>query len=207
MAACGRPAAKLGTVRIFNDKGHRFRAIKVLGPNGRPRWRKYANHIWELHHGPIPRGKRVLHQDGDSLNDDPGNLILGTTGDSLFLALEQDRVAEKRRRRVAKANALKNVEVAGLRRAFGILHTEWYLVIHPKRFILLRPHKSAAALMAGLGFTGDRQARRQVTEAGITPTLGTDLPREGYARVSEAEVYNALHEILPQFFEKRALAS
>ena len=72
---CGRPRATIGTVRIFCRRGTHFRAIKVLDAQGRPYWRPYAVHLWESHHGPVPPGRRVLHEDGDTLHDDPANLV------------------------------------------------------------------------------------------------------------------------------------
>jgi len=68
----------VGTVRIRkHSKRVRARMIKIRddGPKGR-RWITWARWWWLNNRGPIPPGMRVTHRDGDSLNDDPDNLVL-----------------------------------------------------------------------------------------------------------------------------------
>lgn len=67
----------VGTVRVHQKKrggGHR-RMIKVRddGPRAE-RWVPFGSWLWEQTHGPTPAGHRIMHLDGDTLNDDIGNL-------------------------------------------------------------------------------------------------------------------------------------
>lgn len=68
----------IGTVYIINDKrGVPYRWIKLSDRGPRQDRRKpYAQYVWEQEHGPIPPGGIIRHADGDTLNDDPGNLRL-----------------------------------------------------------------------------------------------------------------------------------
>ena len=66
----------VGTITIRARRGSskaRVRFIKVAEPNV---WIQYSRYIWERTRGrKIPRGFVIYHQDGDSLNDDPENLV------------------------------------------------------------------------------------------------------------------------------------
>lgn len=48
-----------------------YHKIKVAEPN---RWRLYSRYIWEKEKGPIPKGYRVIHINGDMLDDRIENL-------------------------------------------------------------------------------------------------------------------------------------
>lgn len=66
------------TVRLYKT-GHRgnkrpYKFIRIA----KARWREYHLHVWEQHHGPIPKGMRVCFKDGDSMNCDIANLELLT---------------------------------------------------------------------------------------------------------------------------------
>lgn len=70
---------KVGETRISKDG---LREIKVEGRNKNGSfWRTYSRVVWEKHNGPIPKGMKVLHIDGDQLNDDISNLRLVTAGE------------------------------------------------------------------------------------------------------------------------------
>lgn len=53
--------------------------VRLDGPQG-GRWVRLARFTWEQRHGPVPRGQRVAHLDGNPLNDDPANYGLMTPG-------------------------------------------------------------------------------------------------------------------------------
>lgn len=68
---------KLGTITIRKDRSGPVRMIALPGPTAiRHRWVPYVQYIWEQEHGPVPKGYLVVHEDGNRLNDDPGNLVL-----------------------------------------------------------------------------------------------------------------------------------
>lgn len=192
----GRRAAAIGDTSVFTLAGRRYRAIKVLDDRQQPVWKPYANHVYAAHHGPIPPGRRVIHADGNSLNDDPQNLILGTAADTLFVALEQPDVEARRVKKLAKVNAKRNHEVAALNRAFRILRREWYLVIHPKRFIRVLPAATCRELLDLFSLPTHRVGVRELAKLGIVPMLGSKVPTEGYARVSDEEFRSTLQALI-----------
>lgn len=64
----------VGTITIRTDNREvRVRFIKIAEPSV---WIYYSRYVWEETRGrKIPPGFIVYHQDGNSLNDAPGNLI------------------------------------------------------------------------------------------------------------------------------------
>ena len=69
---------RIGEIYIVSEtNGKPCRYIK-LKDTGRPQDRRvpYARYVWERAHGPIPPGYLVIHDDGDTMNDDPSNLLL-----------------------------------------------------------------------------------------------------------------------------------
>lgn len=191
-ATMGRPAAKLGEVRIHRAaSGRRTRRIKVLC-DGRPVWRLYAAHLYEINHGQIPPGKVVLHADGDSLNDSLDNLVLGTRGDHFSILLECDRAVAKQSNRRAKALRQYNHETALLRREFGLLQKAWYPSLTTKRFVLRQPFARQRDLFAWLGVVDIPRA----LQVGLKPLQGRHVPTEGIAKVSEAEFRSTLFALL-----------
>lgn len=67
----------LETISIRNDNGKQLRWIKIKDSGQcQDRSVPYARHIWEKENGPIPKGRLVVHEDGNSLNDEPNNLVL-----------------------------------------------------------------------------------------------------------------------------------
>lgn len=72
----------VGAVSKRKDKNsENVRAyVKVGKPNI---WRPRAVLVWELYHGPIPRGMVVHHKDRDTLNDATENLELVTRADHI----------------------------------------------------------------------------------------------------------------------------
>lgn len=123
------------TIRRKNDSKARFIKIRMAGKN---RWKLYARHLWEQTHGPIPEGKQVLHADGDSLNDDPSNLVLGGHADRAFLF--QSRSDENFRKAMSACREgcrRHNRERAIARDLTGDLRPwKWYAVDHEARQII-----------------------------------------------------------------------
>lgn len=70
------PKYPVGTVRVHtrHKRGGERRAwVKVTHPN---KWVLRCRHVWEQHHGPIPKGMGIHHKDEDKLNDSIDNLEL-----------------------------------------------------------------------------------------------------------------------------------
>ena len=67
----------IGSITIRNDKsGNKYRYIKIRD-DGPPQKRcvPLAKYRWEEVNGPVPKGMFVVHKDGDTLNDDPSNMV------------------------------------------------------------------------------------------------------------------------------------
>lgn len=134
----------VGTVRVMRkSRGNPKRWVKVRedGPKGR-RWQPLARVLWERAHGPVPRGKRVGHLDGDVMNDDLSNLALFGPSDAAGVwadrASEAEREAAEARR--IRASAKANRGWAAARHALGVLALErWYLVDDEGR-VITGPH-------------------------------------------------------------------
>jgi hypothetical protein len=151
----------LGTIRTRQQKradGSRFkvRVIKLSNRGrGDQKWRSYARWLWAQHHGPVPAGKRVLHKDGDTMNDRLANLILGTASDALYLHCHMDAERSAAQLRRAHAGcAQRNREVGFLRRSTEILPSLWYPVDVDRRFIVNDPRRSRRMIYAGAAING-----------------------------------------------------
>ncbi len=163
-----RAEAPLGAVRERDaGNGQMVRMVKIRmdGPPG-ARWIPYARWWWEQNRGPVPKGKRVCHADGDLLNDDPQNLVLLTPGQviSLYHRLDPEM---SRRNHVAcgAAAARRNRETARLRRQTTWLPYQWYAVDFGSRVIHDdRPRRKRWMVYAHHGFA-DRLAARLKEQA------------------------------------------
>lgn len=116
----------IGTIYIIKDGGKPYRWIK-LSDEGRRQDRRtpYARYVWEKEHGPIPPGMCVIHHDGDTLNDESGNLILADrAGKAMHQLTTNPGHLRKFRREARKAliNRWVNHRKAQLRGAVMI----WY---------------------------------------------------------------------------------
>jgi len=102
--AAARQYRAIGTLSIRTSHGTPCRYIKVR-EGGRPQDRcvPYARWLWEQEHGPIARGWLVIHIDGDSLNDDLGNLRLVDRRTHLAVQKARDPEMEVRRRSASSA--------------------------------------------------------------------------------------------------------
>lgn len=133
-----RAPLPLGTcsLRIYAS-GSKHWQIKVKS-DGPPhlRWKHYATWWWEQVRGPIPAGMRVTHKDGDTLNDDPANLILATPGDVIYIAHStHPEMSRKGYETVSKVTAEMNRQRAVLRRARGYVSSMWYAVDIKRRIV------------------------------------------------------------------------
>jgi len=114
----------VGTITIHHDKlpkrqryrkrrrmdgslrmGKPRRWIKVAD-EGRPqdRWIPYARYLWEKEHGPVPKGRFVVHTDGNQMLDKPGNLMLANCRENLI----RNQLLNPEMRKRAHALACKN---------------------------------------------------------------------------------------------------
>ena len=115
-----RDAAPIGAVDT-RVRGVRMIKVRMDGPKS-SRWINLARWRWEQLYGPVPPGKRVVHLDGDSLNDDPANYALMTGGEWLVhLRKLRKGMAEKNRRRCSAATAEMNRLRGAIRRGVGAI--------------------------------------------------------------------------------------
>lgn len=89
----------VGTVRLYRVKGQapaRFIKVRDDGPEN-DRWEAYAVWLWRRDHGPVPPEHRVMHGDGNTLNDSPGNLVCVSRTEAIRLVKQNNPDAEARR--------------------------------------------------------------------------------------------------------------
>lgn len=141
-----RDALPIGAVVVRRRRrpGHakplkvRFIKVRNSGPPAK-RWMRYARWWWLQNQGPIPNGMRVIHADGDSLNDDPSNYVLGEPADAAYLWHERDPSGSAENyRRCAEATREMNRARKSVRRAIGYVRTWWYPVDFTGRRVLNR---------------------------------------------------------------------
>jgi hypothetical protein len=188
----------VGTVRVRKLTRGRARWIKVRmdGPPAK-RWKLYATWLWEKHRGPVPRGKNVLHRDGDTLNDDLGNLILGGHADRAFLFQSRSEANFKRAMRACHAGAAKhNRERAAARDLAGELREgKWYAVDHDARTITgPLAHRSIRDAYAALGVPPPAAATSSSPRPWIAAQLGWPLLSCGEALTLAALAGRADHD-------------
>jgi hypothetical protein len=152
---CRKDLMPLGTVviRVRSRRGLRARYVKVRndGPPGR-RWILYSRWWWEKNKGPVPKGKLVIHQDGDSLNDDPKNFMLGTPGTKLVIAHTRDpKWSKEQHRRAADACGKLNRDRARINRATNFLKEYWYPVVDGMSVIFNIPFRKRKRLLEAFG--------------------------------------------------------
>ena len=153
-----RASLPVGTVRIRARKARVFvRFIKVsdVGPR-KDQWTEFARWWWERNRGAVPDGKRVCHADGDTLNDDPANLVLLTPGDVVFLAHDRDPAMSRRNyARCRVATAVSNRERAACRRLREWLPSLWYPVDLARRVVHIAPVRKRWQVYRAFGVTTD----------------------------------------------------
>lgn len=66
----------IGTIVVRKSSGRKFIKTTDEGENSRKNFITYARYVWEQNFGPIPKGCKLIHKDGDCTNDDISNLVL-----------------------------------------------------------------------------------------------------------------------------------
>lgn len=144
-----RDELPVGTIRIRrHSRRVSARMVKICndGPRGR-RWITLARAWWLENRGPIPLGMRVVHGDGDPLNDDPANYVLATAGDVAYLAREWDPDLDRRNAEACRVATIRcNQDRSRVRRAREYLPTRWYAVDVAGRRVLNEPYRSRLEL-------------------------------------------------------------
>lgn len=193
-----RDALPIGRIKIrrrrrSSGKGFievRFIKVSDSGPKGR-RWIPLAKYTWEQLHGPVPVGKRVVHVDGNTLNDNPTNYALMTAGEVIRhcheldpLMSEENRLGQKRRQATAEHNRLRG----RIRRATGFLPSRWYLVDIEQCIVVDQPFRSRRKLAAAFGVViesnGAISAERLANLKPYEFRRGLDVP-PGFKRQTE----------------------
>jgi len=143
----------LGTVVIRKRNGTLARFVKTkMGGDAGRRWTHYARWWWEKNRGPVPPGKLVIHADGDQLNDDPKNFVVGTPGVKLDLIHKRDPEWSRwQHRRAARKCGDFNRARGRANRASNFLKTWWYPVVDEMSVILNVPFRKRKRLLAGFG--------------------------------------------------------
>ena len=142
-----RSPAPIGTVRVRycegskGDKPARHIKVRMDGPPS-GRWQLYARYLWETLHGPVPAGYRVGHKDGNTMNDDPRNVVLMKPGDVVGLWHQRDEQGSAANfRKLRKATAQFNRDRAAQRRFYEWLPTRWYATFPAAGQVLNEPRR------------------------------------------------------------------
>lgn len=99
-----RRLCRVGWVTMRCHRGVRARWIKITNA-GRSQcnWMPLARWIWIGRCGPIPKGRLIIHVDGDSLNDRPENLAMVNRSGHLRRQLLRDPSMRERRKAASAA--------------------------------------------------------------------------------------------------------
>lgn len=99
----------VGSIKIHNDNcGKKFRWIKVQETGKQSeKYMPYARWLWIQERGDLPAGKFIVHVDGDTLNDDLGNLRAVTRAGHLKLQMQRDPEMVKKARDASSKAAKK----------------------------------------------------------------------------------------------------
>lgn len=154
---CRKDPMPLGTVvircEIANGRRRYTRYVKVSlkGPEQK-RWMQYSRWWWEKNRGPIPKGMLVLRKDGQTLNDSPDNLLLGTPGMKLVLAHKRDeRWSKEQHARAAAGTAKDNRRRGQENRFWNFIKGYWYPVVDSVGIVLNIPFRRRKRLIASFG--------------------------------------------------------
>lgn len=183
------------TIVIRRHNGHESRFIKTrMGGEAGRRWTPFARWWWEKNKGPVPPGHLVLHKDGDLLNDDPKNLLTGTSGMKLVLAHERDpQWSRAQHGRAAAGCAERNRKVGRVNRAANFLKNYWYPVVDDLGVILNVPFRKQKRMLAcfgidvsrypanGHGKHRDSVVQRALRSCRIKPVRSRDLALRSYS--------------------------
>lgn len=192
----------LGTIviRKANKGGKKVRMIKIRmdGPTGL-RFVNYSRWWWEKNRGPIPPGKLVLHKDGRSLNDRPGNLVLGGPADKLKIVHADPEWSRAQHERCGRATGEWNRFHGKLNRLGHILKLYWYPILDSAGIIFNVPFRKRKPLLAWFGIDvsaypmngSARKFLEKLDASTIRPVRGLDLESpvlETYLRIGKSVV-------------------
>lgn len=196
---CRKDPLPLGTVVVRqlrrNARKCFSRYIKVheSGVKSR-RWMLYSRFWWEKNRGAVPHGKMVVHVDGDSMNDDPGNLALGTTGINLVLLHNRDLEWSRRQhKRASKGAGEYNRQKGMINRAKNFLKNYWYPVVDEMTVVLNVPFRRRKHVLASLGVDVSRfpsngcgkkpssEAQKALKSCAVRLVRSQDLSNRQYA--------------------------
>jgi len=115
----------VGSITVRNYKrGNQYRYIKIKD-DGPPQKRciPLATYRWQQANGPVPEGMFVVHRDGDTLNDDPSNLIaVDRSGHPRLQQSRDPGIVVRMRKGTAIANksrSTNNKRIASLKAAWA----------------------------------------------------------------------------------------
>ena len=138
----GKAARKyrpVGSITIRKAKGNQYSYIKICndGPANK-RCIPLATYRWEQANGPVPEGMFVVHKDGNTLNDEPSNLVavdrrghcqLQQSRDPGIVIRMRENHAKSNKKTIAKANkktsAKANKKPGVNRRSSQSLRAAW----------------------------------------------------------------------------------
>lgn len=207
-----RDPALLGTIRIRKTKcrdGVRFIKVTYRGPK-QGHWKPLARHWWETNNGPVPAGLRVVHANGNTLDDRPENYTLMSGGQlALLYRRTRDGVQQKMETRRAKATAETNRLRGQIRRATHWLPTRWYAVDPVLRLIFNHPRRQRHQLLQLCGLAVDstnwRRARTILAQSQLHLLIvrGRELLADEYRTFTRTDDLPTLHAALNQPAESR----
>lgn len=196
----GIPKTKLpiGTIVIRSDQvngrqlEYRLVKVKMDGPSSY-RFVSYARWWWEKNKGLVPKGQLVLHADGDLMNDDPSNFILGTSGMKLVIAHRKSKAWSKwQHEKAAKATAEDNRRRGRINRSQNFIPRSWYPVLDDLGIIINVPFRRRKRVLSAFGANVSGYPRnghgkhvgsvvqRALAQTRVRPTPSGDLALRRY---------------------------
>lgn len=113
---------------------------------------QYSRWWWEKSKGAVPKGQFVLHRDGDTMNDAPENLMVGSCGMKLVLAHQRDATWSKgQHARAAAGTAKDNRRRGKYNRFWNFLQKSWYPVVDSVSVILNVPFRRRKRVLSCFG--------------------------------------------------------
>jgi hypothetical protein len=197
---CRKDPMPVGTVVIRGDRDAagrrrltRYIKVRADGPSQK-RWTQYSRWWWEKNNGSVPKGHLVLHKDGQTLNDAPENLMIGTCAMKFVLAHQRDATWSKSQHARAAAGTAKDNRRRGrVNRFWNFLKRHWYPVVDSVSVILNVPFRRRKRVLACFGADVSRYPRNghgkkpgtRVQEAikscRVLPVRGSDFSRFQYS--------------------------
>lgn len=118
--------APVGTIRIrrHSQTGKLYHFVKVRDDG--PCWRQWvmlARVAWERHSGrPVPKGHHVIHENRNTLDDSPDNLLCLTRAQLLALRVEGDSAAKAKRAAANRRSAISRTSIARAKSEAAAFH-------------------------------------------------------------------------------------